>query len=102
MTILTVWLGRAFCTVSSENEQYRGGYRGAIVVVACQAADVVESCQRISAELAENKLNLRGFEYLMDKDHSDREISEYEVGLIERLPSYPVQFENVHYFKGDA
>jgi hypothetical protein len=80
----------------------RAGYRGAIVAFACQAVDIVECCRQIASELAENGLVLKGFEYLMDQAHLDRETSEYEEELVHRLASYPVQFENVHYFKGDA
>jgi hypothetical protein len=97
-----IWLGKAFCTVASESDQFRSGYRGAIVVFACQTTNVVECCRLISSELAESGLILIGFEYLMDRTHIDREISTYEKQLIDRLESYPVQFENVHYFKGDA
>ena len=103
MTITSpIWLGKAFCVVSPESDQFHSGHRGALVVFACQAVDIVDCCRRISSELAENGLNLRGFEYLMDQAHIDREISKYERGLIDRLASYPVQFENVHYFKADA
>jgi hypothetical protein len=101
-TTSPIWLGKAFCTVAAESDQFRSGHRGAIVVFACQAIDVCECCRQISSELAENGLNLKGFEYLMDHAHIDREISTYEKELIDRLGSYPVQFENVHYFKGDA
>lgn len=88
--------------MAPESDQFRSGHRGAVVVFACQAIDIVECCRQISSELAENGLNLKGFEYLMDQAHIDREISAYEQELVDRIGSYPVQFENVHYFKGDA
>lgn len=97
-----VWLGKAFCTVAPNNDQFRLGYCGAFVVFACQAVDIVECCRLVSSELAENGLILKGFEYLMDQARIDRDISTYEDELVHRLGSYPVQFENVHYFKGDA
>jgi hypothetical protein len=99
---LPVWLGKAFCTIAPDTDQFRSGNRGALVVFACEAVDLIECCRLISSELAENGLALKGFEYLMDQAHVDREISTYEKELIQRLGSYPVQFRNVHYFKGDA
>jgi hypothetical protein len=97
-----VWLGKGFCTLTPENDQYEAGHRGAYVVFACQARDIVECCQQVRNELVEHRLVLVGFEYLIDQAHIDRELSTYERELIDRLGAYPVQFQNVHYFKGDA
>jgi hypothetical protein len=71
-------------------------------VFACQANDIVDCCRQVTIELAEHQLVLKGFEYLMDQVHLDRELSAYEKELIGGLGSYPVQFKNVHYFKVDA
>jgi len=99
---LFVWLGKGLCTLTPENDQYRAGHRGAIVVFACRAKDIVDCCRQVAGEFAEHQLILNGFEYLIDQEHIDREISTYERELIDQLGSYPVQFKNVHYFKADA
>jgi hypothetical protein len=85
-----------------DSAQYQSGNRGAVVVFACHADDIVDCCRMVTNELAEHQLILRGFEHLIDQGYIDREISTYERELIDRLSAYPVQFQNVYYFKGDA
>jgi hypothetical protein len=99
---MTIWLGKAFCIVKPGTEQFNNGNRGAYAVFVCKASEITECCRLISMELAENHLEIRGFEWLVDKVYADRATTDYEDELIERLETYPVQFENVHYFKGDS
>ena len=97
-----VWLGKAFCQVSPTREEYKMGHRGAVFVFACLAANLKQCVSQIVDESAENELILAGFEYLMRRDMMDREPSEYEEELTQRLKSYETQFENVHFFRPDA
>lgn len=96
------WIGKAFCAISEDRPEFADGCRGAYVVVACRACDIADATRAISAELGESGLNVRGFEHLFDISYLDRPLSEYEQQLISRLTSYPVQFENVHFFKADG
>lgn len=98
----TVWSGKAFCTLSNCRPEYQEGFRGAYVVFVCSAVSISEASRLIETELFESELILKGFEYFFDVDHMDRQPSEYEEKLISRLDSYPVQFENVHFFKPDS
>jgi hypothetical protein len=97
-----VWLGKALCVPTPRNKEYEKGFRGAILVFACLATDIVHCVNLLSAECADNELVLNGFEYLFDKTYMDREPSDYEEQLVSKLSKYPVQFENVHFFKSDA
>ena len=96
------YVGRAFCSVDSSNPEFDEGMRGAFVVIVCSADNILEATKITMSELAENALTIRGFEYFFDTNYVDRELSNYEIGLIARLGSYPVQFENIHYFKPDS
>jgi hypothetical protein len=97
-----IWLGRAFCTLVRGSEKYPSDAIGAVMNFACQAADIVEATSLIRKECLENDLVVMGFEYLMCRAYLDREPSDYEIALIERLSSYPVQFHNVYTFKSDG
>lgn len=96
------FIARAFCSVDKENAEYEDGTRGAYASVACRESSLLRAIQAIASELAENALTLRGFDFIFDTNYIDREPSDYEAELISRLSSYPVQFENVHYFKPDS
>lgn len=98
----SVWVAKAFCRVGLARAEYREGHRGAYVVVVCRAASLIEATQLIVSELAESDLDVRGFEHLLESAYLDRPMSEYEEMLSSRLASYPVQFENVHFFKPDT
>jgi len=76
--------------------------RGAFVNIACKAPKISEAIELIAAELSENCLTLRGFEFIFDTNYLDRAPSDYEAKLIRRLQTYPIQFQNVHYFKPDS
>ncbi|MCA8887879.1 MAG: hypothetical protein KDA46_03550 [Parvularculaceae bacterium] len=102
MSETSTFVARAFCSVDEENAEYEDGMRGAYASVACRESDLIGAVQAIASELAENALTLRGFDFIFDTSYMDREPSEYETELISRLSSYPVQFENVHYFKPDS
>ena len=97
-----VWTGNGFCSVASDRPEYRNGARGAYVVVACTTESIRSAAKLIEAELTESGLILRGFEYLMDIVYLDRQLSDYEEILVSRLDSYPVQFEDVHFFRTDS
>lgn len=96
------YVARAFCLVKPENEEFKYGMRGALVTVVSRAESISAAVQYISAELAENLLEVEGFEYIFNTEYLDREISEYEAVLIARLDEYPIQFQNVHYFNPDG
>lgn len=98
----SVWLGNSLCAVSSVRPEYEDGARGAYVVFVCRADTISEAARLIESELLESDLNLRAFEYLFDIAYMDRSMSEYEEKLASRLDSYPVQFEDVHFFKPDS
>lgn len=97
-----IFAGRALCSVDDANPQFRNDMRGAYVPIVCSAADIAAAVEAIRKELSESALTLRGFDYLFDVHYLDRKPSIYEDQLIARLESYPVQFENVHYFKSDG
>ena len=92
------WFGRAFCTVGASRPEYATGHRGATFTFACAAPTLLECASLVCSEAVENQLEVRGFEYLMQEEFMDRDISPYEVELAEQLPVYPVQFKNVHFF----
>lgn len=96
------WLGRAVCSLEPGHEQLNGGYRGAILVFATCADDVVTAVRLLYEECLENKLRVIGFDYLFNLARLEREPSEYEEQLIEKLGLYPVQFKNVHFHKHEA
>ena len=96
------WNGRAFCRLSTDRPEFQDGFRGAYVVVACRAASAGEAVSLIESELLESDLMLSGFDYLFDIASMDRDLTEYEIKLNSRLSAYPIQFENVHFFKPDA
>lgn len=96
------WIGKAFCVVGQDRPEYANGARGAYVVFACRALSLVRATEMICKELSESELRACGFEHLFDIDYLDRSLSDYEEMLISRLGSYPVQFENVHFFKEDG
>lgn len=98
----TVWFGRAFCTVGKERSEYVAGYRSAIFTFSCLASTVLDCVAMVIEEASENELHVKGFEYLMQKEYMDREPSSYEIELEEQLPSYPVQFKNVHFALADT
>ena len=94
--------GRAFCSVDESNPEFVKGMRAAYIPIVCKAGDVQEAIGMMVSELSENALSLRGFDYIFDINFLDRPTSEVEDKLIEKLSSYPVQFENVHFFKPDS
>ena len=96
------WFGRAFCTVGAVREEFRSGHRGAVFSFACRAPTVLDCVAMVREEAVENSLDLKGFEFIMQKDYMDREPSGYEQELEERLGEYPVQFKNVHFFMPDT
>ena len=98
----SIWLGTAFCTLGPQHEQAGLGYRGAYVPFACAALDIVDCCRLVASELADNNLILKGLSDLTDAAYHEHALTEYQQRLVERLQGYPVQFENVHYFKGDG
>ncbi len=93
------WLGTANCTLFSEHEQYQLGYRGAVLIFVVLADSLMDAVQLIENECLENKLMIVGFERLSNRAYLDGEPSDYEAKLISRLAQYPVQFEDVHFFK---
>jgi hypothetical protein len=97
-----VWLGKALCYLESSNSQYLEGNRGAYLIFVVSSKNLGEAVNLICSELLENGLKIVGFEYFFAEKYLDREPSNYEIRLIERLDKYPVQFENVHFFKGDG
>ena len=102
MSEIRTFSSRAFCTVDEYNAQFSEGMRGAYVVVVCKAENLEAAVHAILNELAEYALTVRGFDFIADLAYADTEPSEYEAKLIERLDTYPVQFENVHYFPPDS
>jgi hypothetical protein len=96
------WIGKAFCVVTASRPEYESGSRGAYVVFACRAPGLSDVVRLISTELEESGLEVRGFEFLLDARYIDRPLSDYEQMLRSRLDPYPVQFENVHFFKPDS
>jgi len=56
----------------------------------------------IVEEASDNELQVKGFEYLMQKGYMDREPSSYEMELEGQLPTYPVQFKNIHFALADT
>lgn len=88
--------------MNPERAEYQQGHRGAILVFACSADTPRDCVSLITTELSENGLTLRGFEYMMDSDYIDRNLSEYEESLVAELKTYPVQFRNVHFFAPDS
>jgi hypothetical protein len=97
-----IWIGKALCSLAPSHHQYTLGYRGAIFVFVCLAEKIASAVEQVCSECDEHGLAIVGFEYLYNQAHMERETTEYEDGLIRRLTSYPVQFENVHYYKPDA
>jgi len=102
VTAKSNYVGRAFCSVMPSNPEFKKGMRGALITVVCRSESLKHAVEDISAELSESLLSVEGFEYIFNEAFIDRELSGYEELLIERLASYPVQFENVHYFKPDS
>lgn len=101
MTKNTTFVSRALCSVDEQNPAFRRGMRGAYINVVCNSESVENAVSSITSELKENTLSVRGFDYIFDLNYLDREPSEYEKELIQRLSAYPIQFENVHYFPLD-
>jgi len=97
-----IWLGRAFCIPVRGSEKFSPDEIGAVLNFTCQAANIVDATSLIRKECLENDLVVMGFEYLMCKAYMDREPSDYEAVLIERLSSYPVQFHDVYTYKSDG
>jgi hypothetical protein len=95
-------MGTAFCTLGTDHDQSDLGYRGAYVPFACEAPDIVECCRLLASELADSKLVLNGLSDLTDAKYHNRALTDYQQRLVERLKGYPVQFENVHFFKADG
>jgi hypothetical protein len=100
--IKPTWICKAFCTISETRPEFIDGFRGAYVVIACLASDISEATCSIADELFESGLIVKGFDHLFDTLYIDRSLSEYEEALISRLESYPIQFEDVHFFKPDT
>jgi hypothetical protein len=98
----SIWIGTAFCALGRGHDQSDLGFRGAYVPFACEASDIVECCRILASELADNKLTLKGLSDLTDVTYHAAALTEYQQRLINRLKGYPVQFENVHYFKADG
>ena len=94
-----IFAGRALCSVDRSNPEFTEGMRGAYIAIVCRAHDISSAVDCISKELAEHALTVRGFDYLFDIKYFDRKSSKYEDKLVHRLGIYPVQFEDVHYFK---
>ena len=97
-----IWLGRAFCTLIRGSEKHSLDSIGGLLTFACRAGGIVDATVLIQKECLENDLIVMGFEYLMCKAYMDRELSDYENLLVERLLSYPVQFHDLHTFKSDG
>ena len=92
-----MWFGRAFCTVGKERSEYAAGHRSAIFTFSCFAPTLLDCVAMIVEEASDNELDVKGFEYRMQKQYMDREPSSYEMELKGQLPTYPVQFKNVHF-----
>ena len=98
----TIWFGQAFCTVEKNRSEYASGHRSALFVFCCCAPSLIDCVAMIAEESAENNLCLRGFEYIMQKDYMDRELSPYELQLENQVHIYPTQFKNVHFALPDT
>jgi len=97
-----IFIGRAFCSVEEANPEYSEGMRGAYVNIVCSAKSLRKAIKLMSKELLEIDLKITGFDFIFDERFLDRAPSEYERTLLDKLGSYPVQFENVHYFPPDS
>lgn len=95
---LTTWLGCAVCVGALGPDRHETGSRGAFLNFVCHAGDIVEAVALIHKECLENDLVIAGFEWLTCQAYLEREPSEYELRLIAKLPSHPVQFRNLHSF----
>ena len=102
MTENNIYIGRAFCTVLANNPEFEDGMRGAFVTFACLTGSIQMAISKVSEELAEIELQVNGLENLYDCRYMTEAPSDYEKSLMERLESYPVQYENVHYFPPDG
>ncbi|MEQ9003771.1 MAG: hypothetical protein RIE74_09405 [Pseudomonadales bacterium] len=98
----SVWTGNGLCSVTSQRPEYEDGARGGYVIFVCKAPCISDAAKLVETELMESGLILRGFEYLFDSSYMDRRMSDYEETLASRLDLYPVQFEDVHFFKPDS
>jgi hypothetical protein len=97
-----IWLGKALCALSPTHHQFAGGYRGAIFVFVCASDEISGAVEQICRECSESNLTVIGLDYLYNRAHMEREPTEYERGLIGKLASYPVQFEDIHFYKADG
>ena len=99
---MSICHGIAFCSVLPNNSEYALGMRGAFVPICAKASDMGEAVTIIREELAENFLELEGFESFYNDLHFHEPASAVMANLIDKLESYPIQFDDVHYFPPDG
>lgn len=78
--------------------QQRRGLRGGYGFVTFRSGSIGEGVNALSTELSKGGTQLAGFEWLSLLEHNERELTELDCELIERLDNYPVQFEEIHWF----
>lgn len=97
-----VWVGRAVLALGEGNPKWIDGFRGAFSNFACSAKDILEAVSILHKEFEESNYTLIGLESILPAQMLDRPLTEYERELVEATKKYPVQFKNVHLYKGDA
>lgn len=96
-----VWVGVAYVIPVLGSEQDRSGLKGGYGFVAFKADDLVNGVQSLRIELAEGGSDLVGFEWLHRVEDNDRALKESDFELLQRLDTYPIQFREFDWFKGD-
>jgi hypothetical protein len=97
-----IWTGIAVLIVKDGHPSREEGYLGAYAAVACEAASLSEAVRGLQLEFEDQGLALVGVENLLPTHMRDRRLTKEEEQLVEALDSYPVQFRDVHFHKGDG
>lgn len=95
-----IWIGTVLLSPLPDGKKKE--YIGAYASVACCADSFNKAVELIIAEFYENRYEVIGFENFMPMTMLERELTDYEKTLVDATSAYPVQFKNVHLFKGNS
>ena len=97
-----IWLGMTHVLPRPGSEHEHEGRIGGYGLVVFTAADLREGVSLLWDELQENGSTLIGFEWLSRLDHYEEKLSDYASGLLDRLETYPIQFQEFDWYLSES
>ena len=98
----TTWVGVAYVVPKEGSFQERKGLLGGYAFVAFRKLSLDEGIKCLASELDEGGTKLVGFEWLNRIEDNEKELTDADHELMDKLLLYPVQFHDIHWFNEEG